>query len=228
MKYMKKKKTVAAAAAAVVGLIVGLSAVTLGFLGDSVGIGNKFTIGHNKSKVDEKTDNYNQTTGDKTYTKEVRVQNEDNVPCFVRVYMDFSNSVAEGKCEFSNDEKEKGESAAFYSNDAYRSELAAATNTTAEKWIYVPHADDSLLGGYFYYIIPVDPGESTDTLIKQVKIANGDSADAIKDFNILVYSETVRSDEKAPDWSKLSNAEKEAWAIKAKTAWKSFLNVPSA
>ncbi|MBO5561529.1 MAG: hypothetical protein J6A07_07725 [Firmicutes bacterium] len=225
MKYMKKKKTVAAAAAAVVGLIVGLSAVTLGFLGDSVGIGNKFTIGHNKSKVDEITDNYNQTTGDKTYTKEVRVQNEDNVPCFVRVYMDFSNSAAEDKCEFSNDEK--GDSAVFHSNDAYRSELAAATNTTAEKWIYVSHADDSLLGGYFYYIIPVDPGESTDTLIKQVKIKNGDNADAIKDFNILVYSETVRSDEKAPDWSKLSDEEKEAWAIKAKTAWESFLNVTS-
>lgn len=231
MIFMKRKRTVVIAAAVAAACAVALSALTLGFLGDSTGIANKFIIGHNKSTVEEEDDNYSQTTNLKDYKKEVTVKNEDNVPCYVRVYMDFSNSVAEGKSKLSN----KAESQAptdddFYKNSAYKTALAAATNTVAEKWFFIPESDvtdGTILGGYYYYAIPIDPDKSTDTLIKQVRVDNGTNADTIKDFNILVYSETVRSDDDAPDWSKLSNAEKAQWVTKAKDAWKAFLTIPT-
>ena len=221
---MKRKRTVAIVAFFAVALIVTLTALTLGFLGDSVFIDNKFIIGRNKSKVEEETDNYSQTNGTKNYKKEVTVKNEDNVPCYVRVFMDFSNSDAEAKSKFSNKSAEENpEATDFYTNSDYKTELAKATNTVAEKWMYVPDTD-ATLGGYYYYKIPIDPGTSTDTLIKQVQVNNQSE---IKDFNILVYSETVRADDPAPDWSKLTDAQKTEWANKAKAAWTSFLTTPT-
>lgn len=229
---MKRKKTVALAIL-FGGIAVALSSVTLSFLGGNASLINNFLIGHNKSSIDEEFEGGTQTTGSKVFGKIVKVKNEDNVPCYVRVYMDFSNSDAENKSKLSNDDKTNTESQ-FYEaakaisdsdgKDTYIEQLASATGTVAPAWIYVPDTD---LGGYYYYLLPLEPNTETGSLIQQVKVENGADEGSIKDFNIFVYSETVGTKDSASDvnWESLTPEEKEAWKTKALNAWTEFLQL---
>ena len=77
--------------------------------------------------------------------------------------------------------------------------------------------------------MPVEPGKSTDSLIQWIRIENGDIADNIKPFNVLVYSETVRAPEKPvkdAEWDAFGDAEKNTCLTNAIKAWKDFLTVP--
>ena len=239
----KKRKLVAVAVLAAMAM-VGVTALTLGFLGDNTAITNKFKIGHNKSSVDEDVGDLAQSTGTKYHKKIVKIKNEDNVPCYVRVYMDFSDSTYAEKSSLSNGSAETAEAAkalTYYSaerkidtnddKETYIERLAAAANTTAQKWVFIPESgtDGALLGGYYYYIVPVEPGKSTDSLIQWIKIENGDDADNIKAFNVLVYSETVRAPEKPvtdAEWAALDDEGKETCLKNARNAWIDFLTVP--
>ena len=144
--------------------MVGVTALTLGFLGDNTAITNKFKIGHNKSSVDEDVGDLAQSTGTKYHKKIVKIKNEDNVPCYVRVYMDFSDSTYAERSSLSNESAETAEAAenlTYYSaerkidtadgKNTYIEMLADATNTTAKKWVFIPESDKDgvLLGGYY-------------------------------------------------------------------------------
>ena len=241
----KKRKLVAVAVLAIMA-VVGATALTLGFLGDNTAITNKFKIGHNKSSVYEELGDLAQSTGTKYHKKIVKIKNEDNVPCYVRVYMDFSDSAYADKSYLSNGSAETAEAAGnltYYSAkrkidgsddvETYIEKLASATNTTAEKWVFIPETTDTdgaLLGGYYYYIVPVEPGKSTDSLIQWIKIENGATADDIKAFNVLVYSETVKATEEPvtdEQWDDLNDTDKETCLTNAKNAWIDFLTVPT-
>ena len=242
---MNKKRKLVAVAVLVAMAMVGVTALTLGFLGDKTAITNKFKIGHNKSSVEEDVGDLAQSTGTKYHKKIVKIKNEDNVPCYVRVYMDFSDSTYAKKSSLSNESAETAEAAGaltYYSaerkidtsdgENTYIEMLAAAANTTAKKWVFIPEndtEDGALLGGYYYYIVPVEPGKSTDSLIQWIKIENEDDANNIKAFNVLVYSETVRAPEKPvkdAEWAALDSEEKKNCLTNARNAWKDFLTVP--
>lgn len=59
---------------------------------DKTHVSNKFTIGYNKSNIEEEFGNYNSFEAGKTYTKKVSVKNTGNVPCYVRVFAEIENS----------------------------------------------------------------------------------------------------------------------------------------
>lgn len=98
--------------------------------------------------------------------------------CFIRAFVDFSDSRIKGKSKISYD------GINYYSWDDFLKNLP-------ENWIYIPESDTNL-GGYFYYTKVLKPGDKTSELISSVK-TDFDNYDDISDFDIIVYAETVQT-----------------------------------
>ena len=217
---MKKRKKIIVAAA-ISALVIGISCITVSYLGSTDSLDNKFRIGHNKSSVDEEFEPKIQQTGVNIYKKTVAVKNENNVPCYARLYVDFTDSVSAEKSYFSNDKytDDNGTGCDFYSavrnvsEDTFVKHLND-NDSEGAKWVFVPDNQtgaDAVLAGYYYYTGVLEPGESTESLFKQVKVVNRDSNDDINAFNVLVYSETVQA----------------KGYTNYKAAWTEFLKQPS-
>ena len=149
---------------------------------------NKVTVGHNTIEISEDfSPPTEQITGENQYKKQVRVQNTGDVPCYIRVYADFSDSSVRANSAFSNDGTD------FYSakrdinsSTSYVYKLSVA----APGWTFEPDYAGNSLAGYYYYTIPVQPGDYTESLFSYVKTTNPDVTD-IKQYDIIVYSESI-------------------------------------
>lgn len=144
---------------------------------------NKFQIGTNVIEIEENGDKEH---GDNTIlsngdviTKDVRVTNTGNIPCYVRVFLEFSNGDAADVSTLSADGTN------YYTEDEFKEK--SASNSLGNNWVY----SDST--GYYYYNKALDPGETTTSLIKSVK-TDFDSADSnISSYDIIVHSESVQT-----------------------------------
>ena len=180
-------------------LIAGMLAIgtasygaTAAYLSGSEGSANTFYVANNRITVDENFPTPEPLTeGENIFTKDVKIKNTGNVPCFVRVFVDFSDDNIRGVSEISPDGTD------YYSFDEYILHLPSG-------WIY---------GGdrYFYYQSPLGVNETTPSLIKTVK-TSFPSAEDVEEYDIIVYAESIQA--RARDGSALTDtsAFMDAWS----------------
>lgn len=132
-----------------------------------------------------------QIVDDNIYEKKVAIVNESNTSCYIRVYMDFSDSRVRNRSYFSNDPNKSVES--FYSakRETTGETYIAKLSEVAPNWAFVPDSDDSALAGYYYYKNLVPAGQSTDPLFTYVNTHN-ETNDDIQQYDIIVYSESIQ------------------------------------
>lgn len=61
-----------------------------------------------------------------------------------------------------------------------------------KNWVYVSFEENPLLGGYYYYTIPLKPNESTSYLIKTVDVVF-DTVQSVQDFDIIISADSVQT-----------------------------------
>ncbi len=217
MKKINRNKIIIICIAA--GVILSLTSVTLAYLGTLKNKENRITVGHDDVSITEDFSSPEKMEMRNYTTKEIKVTNTGNVPCYVRVFAEFSDSkVAAGASVMT-------ENFEYKSWADFKDELADATNTISENWRYVKSTGtDDKIGGYFYYTKKLPVGASTEApLIRGVKTdfssGTDNNIDRIKDFDIIVYSETVQTTELGGE--EFEDNEKPAW----RQAWESFLKV---
>ena len=217
----KQKKQIIALISATVMLLLFMG-VTLAYLGAKDEKQNTMKIGTNIETIQETfTEPETQKMMDNQVQKTVTVQNTGSVPCFVRVYAEFSDSRVAANAEVKN-----GTSATYSSWEIFKNNLKYSTSTD-ENWTFIStdSSEDAKLRGYFYYKKVVEPQGETPTLFTNVKVnyttdPTDTNIDKITDFEIIVYSETVQTTETnaSAAGTVFSDAD---WL----NAWKSFLKV---
>lgn len=106
-----------------------------------------------------------------TYEKVVSVSNVYSVPCYVRVYVAYSNEDIGAHTSYVN------------------------LNTT--DWVYLSSGENASMTGYYYYKHPLKPKETTKPLFEGLTI--GDKLDFSNNggsdtFEVYLYEETVQCD----------------------------------
>ena len=159
---------------------------------------NSFTIGTNTITVTEDFEPPKEMEpGENVFKKKVQVENTGTVPCFVRVFMDFSDSSIADISQISPDGTD------YYAAAEYADHLP-------DGWVYVLEEEDDSLGGYYYYTEIVEPGKQTEPLLEKVK-THFDTADQIIDYDIIVYSESVQALDKDGAEFEGNDAYRTAW-----------------
>lgn len=159
---------------------------------------NVFSVGTNTITITEEFEPPKEMeTGENVFKKKVQVENTGTVPCFVRVFVDFSDSSVTDMSQISPD------GSAYYPAAEYTEHLP-------DGWVYISEEENGSLGGYYYYTEMIDPGKKTIPLFEKVK-THFDTEEQIVDYDIIVYSESVQVlDMEGSDFSG-SNAYKDAW-----------------
>ena len=150
---------------------------------------NSFLVGSNTIGI---TEEYippkKMETGDNLFKKRVQIKNTGTIPCFVRVFAEFSDQEVKAWSQLSPD------GSVYYDAEAYPEYLP-------DGWIYLSEETDPLLGGYYYYIQSLDPGGKTIPLWEKIKTHFG-TPEQVRDFDILVYGESVQTrDTQGVEWS---------------------------
>lgn len=141
---------------------------SLSYLQQKSGVTNKFTVGHNTSKIVEefeKPPNLNPNTKIK---KKVQVQNLGSVPCYVRVLVLPSSNP-----------------------DAYRLETSGKVDDNwngSAPWFHKGGWDN-----YYYYKRPIAVNELTSPLFNEITVLRDLNDLKPEDAQIIVYEETVQS-----------------------------------
>lgn len=151
---------------------------------------NEFTVGENIIELHEDYEPPEKLEPGISFTKKPYVENTGNVPCFVRMRADFSNSKAEEFCELNiNDEYwEKNTTDGYY---YYKYLLEPNTNKETES--------KSETKPLF-----------TTVKIKQVKDDGSDyTVNDMVDFDILIYAESCHCKEHGGNCS--DNEYKTVW-----------------
>lgn len=162
---------------------------------------NQFTVGHSSITIEEEFKPPKELeAGKNIFKKRVQIKNDGTVPCFIRVYTDFSSSKIKKLASISPDGID------FIPAESYQDHLP-------EGWEYIEETD-TLLGGYYYWTMPVEVGDVTAPLFDTVKVTF-ENVDQVKDFDIILYSECVQVLDK--DGAEFPGAE--PW----KQAWTEFL-----
>ena len=206
----KKKKLIIPILFVTVFALIG---IVLAYLFTSTGKDNEIKVTNADIIIDEEFDKSNLKEGYNVYKKTVPITNKGENPCFVRVFMDFSDSAVIGEADsdirtyFSNDENKPAitdENNVFNSNSW---KLASSKEWLNENWIYIDYDGNIIdnsnngsnnstvnagLGGYYYYKLPVEPDESTEPLISWVMTYFKD-ADKVQIYDILLYTETIQT-----------------------------------
>ena len=189
MTTKNKKKTAMIAGAAAVG--AASFGMTFAYLTNGEGTINKLYVANNRITVTEEFPTPTPVTeGDNMIVKDVKIENTGNVPCFVRVFLDFDDDAVRASSLLSPDGTN------FYSTADFRTHLPSG-------WIY---------GGdnYYYYQHPVEPGQLTPSLLKKVKTTFADNDD-VKEFDIIVYAESIQTRRRDGSAITGSNAYRTAW-----------------
>lgn len=159
---------------------------------------NAFSVGTNTITVTEEFEPLKEMgTGENVFKKKVQVENTGTVPCFVRVFVDFSDSGIADISQISPD------GASYYPASEYTEHLP-------DGWAYIPEEGDNPLGGYYYYTEIVEPDRKTVPLFEKVK-THFDTAGQIVDYDMIVYSESVQVLDMEGSGFGGSDAYKNAW-----------------
>ena len=216
-------------AAICIGVLILAASVgtTLAYLGAKQNADNTIKVGTDIAQVSEPDwSEPEYQTQENTNNKTITVKNTGSVPCFVRVYAEFSDSEIASIAKVNNNGTDNYDK----TWTQYKEYLA---NTSSEDWQYIPESgigSDPVLGGYFYYkkALPVykaasgaDPEQGvTSSLIKKVQVNyTTDNIDEIRDYEMIVYTETVQTvDTDGTDYA--AQTMTDGW----KKAWYRFLN----
>ena len=211
-------------AAICIGVLILAASVgtTLAYLGAKKYADNKIKVGTDIAQVSETFTEPSIQQQDNETTKEIKVKNTGSVPCFVRVYAEFSDSEIAGIAKVSNDDTNM-----YTAWNTFKSDKDIITHTSlTDDWVYIPESSGpSGLGGYFYYTkaVPVDDTTTnvdesvTSSLIKKVQV-NYATIDEIRDYEMIVYTETVQTvDTDGTDYA--AQGVTDGW----KKAWERFL-----
>ena len=179
---------------------------------------NEFTIGEDKEQVTEVFTEPSYISMQGTFEKKVYVENTGTSDQFVRVYLDFSDSRVRDNAMIVYQKENQTQTKSW---DEFLRNLP-------ENWTYVSYVstddtDYSTLGGYFYYTKVLKPDETTTALIDSITTDfrtddTDTNTDNIKDFDIIVYSESVQTVEIDTSGTVYTDTD---W----KKAWKSFLHI---
>ena len=95
---MKKKKIMAAAAGLLCGMIAVISAVSgtasaTAYMSDHADVNNQFVIGNNTTTVEEEFPTPTPVPPGEYVAKKVKVTNQGNVPCYIRVALSYSEDL---------------------------------------------------------------------------------------------------------------------------------------
>lgn len=161
---------------------------------------NNMTVGGNTITVTEEFEPpAEMTEGENKYKKRISITNTGTVPCFVRVFVAFSDSSVRDKSEFSPDK----DGTDYYPVEDYGKHLP-------EDWEYVDPEENDLLGGYYYYTQPVEAGATTSALVEWVR-TTFETKDKVTDYEIIVYGESVQTLDKNGAEFEGADAYEQAW-----------------
>lgn len=205
---MKKRKKLIISITLSVFLIVAVS-FSIAYFSNADTKENKFTVTKGDVSIKESFPEVSRQDMDNTFQKKVQVTNNGSSDCFVRMYVDFSDSRVRDKVKILCG------GITYYS----WSDFLERTGRYSD-WEYVSD-NTSKLSGYFYYKKVVPVNGTTDPLFTQVKLKYAENSedsntDKIADFDIIVYSETVQTTEINSSGTVYSDSD---W----RNAWRSFL-----
>lgn len=124
-----------------------------------------------------------QEVGDNIFKKRVQIENMDETACFVRVFMEFSDSGTKKRARISPDGRSWYPAVEYGSSDF---------ENFPQNWCYLSLEEDPLLGGFYYYTVPVNPGERTVPLAEQILVSYEQDSQ-IRDFDILVTADSIQT-----------------------------------
>lgn len=211
---MKRKTKNILIAVALTVLFTATVAVVYAYLSDQGVKENNFTVGNNTTKIEEDfTPPPEMHEGENPFVKEVRITNTGNVPCYIRVFFDFSDSTIRDSAGISMD--------SYVKYDDGSDNFDVLTWLTYEQylanlpdgWVYIPltgDGGDTLLGGYFYYTKQLPVGESTEYLFKAIN-AHFETETDVTDFEIVIVSDSVQVTDKNGAEFEDPDAYKKAW-----------------
>ena len=210
---MASKKMIAGIGA--LGLLAGVAAymAVSAYFADSETGKNVFTIGKNTVEVHEE---FEPPEDDQEwYKKAVQLKNDGPTDEYVRVYLDFSEGDIKDKSFVSPTVRSYADNATepeWYSLSVPAGETITVDGVEYESyfdhlpehWVFIPESDEddgALLGGYFYYDIPVksknhptapaDAETVTSYLIGTVKTVLK-AGETHTPYDIIVYAESVQ------------------------------------
>lgn len=175
------RKTWILAFSALILTVVGISAA---YLTDRSAAMNRIRVGRNTIVVQEDfTPPKKQEIGDNVFKKQVQIENVDETDCFVRVFMEFSDSCIGEIAKISPD------GVNWYEASKYKS---GENSVLPENWTYISEEEDELLGGYYYYTSPLRAGDMTNPLMNSILVSYTDAMQ-IQDFDILIAADSVQT-----------------------------------
>lgn len=187
---MNKKRLLAAVLVAALATI-STAGIAYAYLTDKNTLKNTFTAGINETKLMEDFNPVPLDGGENIYKKEVWVKNVGTVPCFVRLFLGFSDLSIKEITEFA------GEDEQFYPVEDYNDHLP-------EGWIYDETTD------YFYYTKVLLPGEETPKVIRQVKTTFASEED-VREYDLIAFEESINTRSSAGTTFEGADAYKKAW-----------------
>lgn len=183
--------------------ILSISAVSIAYLSDTGSAVNTLSIGENSITI---TEDYTPPSamqqGDNKFAKEVSITNLGDVPCYVRVFADFSDSKVKDISFLSAKTVAESATGDWIKAAEYKDHLPSG-------WVFVP-TTDATLGGFYYYTEPLAPGAVTPHLFRAVN-AHFDTEDLVTDFEIVVSAESVQTLDKNGNAFSGADAWKQAW-----------------
>lgn len=169
--------------AAAMGLLAG-AGVSAAYLIYQESIVNIIQAGGNTISITEEFEPpKKQEIGDNVFKKRVQIENTDETACFIRVFMEFSDSDIKQRAQISPDGR------SWYPAGEYGS---PDFENFPQNWCYISREEDPLLGGFYYYTLPVNPGERTVPLAEQILVSYEQDSQ-IRDFDILVTADSVQT-----------------------------------
>lgn len=188
---MKRKTKIIAATVSVVCVVFVAVGVVLAYMTDSREKDNSVTVGYDSIEIVEDFSAPAKQSTETAYKKQVQIKNNGSVPCYIRVYADFSDSAVRNSSYFSNSDDISADTYFLANRDT--TDLNSYVNNLPEGWEFIPDDDsDTALAGYYYYTAPVQPGESTASLFKFIKTSYTDESE-IRQYDVTVYAESVQT-----------------------------------
>ena len=184
---MKKKKQVSILAVAflVAAAVVGTTAAYL--TANSNKQVNSVAVGYDSVEIVEDFTPPTKQEEETIYKKSVRVRNNGTVPCYARVYVDFSSSEIRNISSFSLNGTD------YYSASRDSKDSSAYIKHLPDNWQFIPdNSKESSLAGYFYYTKPLSPNDISDELFAYVKTSYQNTIEP-QQYDIIVYAESVQT-----------------------------------
>ncbi len=198
---MKKKQT---AIIIVCAAIIGLCGLTMAYLISQGNITNTMTVGQNKNSITETFIPPIEQTTENIFDKNVKITNTGSIPTYIRVYADFSSTSIRSVSAFGvtstvyDDEGNIIEAVdSFYSAERSGTDtfVSYINTNTDSNWVFVPDdatGDNAVLAGYYYYKLPLQPGETTESLFTKIRTTYADENN-IQAYDVDVYSESIQA-----------------------------------